>query len=53
MVTADHETGGLTITQGQLAGEKLDYMTVVELRKISKITASNEDVIAKEVMEDW
>jgi alkaline phosphatase len=47
VVTADHETGGLAMTKGHPAGEKMDYMTIKELRKIKRITASNDDVIAK------
>jgi len=49
VVTADHDTGGMTLTQGQPAGEKMDYMTVENLRRIGEVTASFDDVIIKEV----
>lgn len=49
VVTADHETGGIAITKGQPIGGSFDYMTKNDLNKFTKISASIEDVIAKEI----
>lgn len=48
IVTADHETGGLTLTEGKLATEEeIDYMSVEDLRLIGQIDASFEAMVGE------